>query len=234
MTNNYFLHTESLKAKSFEDYQTGMGKLIEIKFRCNQDEHILKHENIYYHDHYLSLCKSGNNEAITAIMQYIEQCESYKSDITNDIIFEQEFPTYNVGFMGIDFSSIEDIEKKRQIIDIDSYEGCKMHYHRKLLAKCDNNKVIYYLSCLFPDYKFEKDAIDDIIYWKNANLSFVADILDLLQDVKEHPFIGGKGKTEVLKNKEGVASKHINDEHRLQYSLKNGQINICRCRGHYV
>lgn len=44
MTNNYFLHTESLKAKSFEDYQTGMGKLIEIKFRCNQDEHILKHE----------------------------------------------------------------------------------------------------------------------------------------------------------------------------------------------
>nr|WP_302021421.1 hypothetical protein [Alistipes onderdonkii] len=82
---------------------------IEVKFKCKHDDHILKHENIYYHDHYISLCKSENNEAITAIMQYIEQCESYNFDITNDIVFEQEFPTYNVGFMGIDFPSIKNI-----------------------------------------------------------------------------------------------------------------------------
>ena len=58
-------------------------------------------------------------------------------------------------------------------------------------------------------------------------------ILDLLLDVKVHPFTGGKGKTEVLTKQAGVASKRINDEHRLIYSLKDGKIKIYRCRGHY-
>lgn len=234
MTNNYFLHTKSLEVRSFEDYKTGMSKLIEIKYKCTLDEYIYRHDNVYNQTHYLSLCEAENSEAITAIMQYIEQCKHYKVDIDSDTVFEHEFPLYNVGFMGIDFSFIEEIDKKRQITDIDSYKDCKIQYHRKLLVRCDNNKVIYHLSCLFPDYKFEQDAVNDIIYWKNTNRSFVEDILDLLPDVKEHPFTGGKGKTEVLKKQEGIASKHINGEHRLQYSLKKGQINICRCRGHYV
>ena len=40
MTNNYFLHTKSLEVRSFEDYKTGMSKLIEIKYKCTPDEYI--------------------------------------------------------------------------------------------------------------------------------------------------------------------------------------------------
>lgn len=40
MTNNYFLHTKSLEVRSFEDYKTGMSKLIEIKYKCASDEYI--------------------------------------------------------------------------------------------------------------------------------------------------------------------------------------------------
>ena len=32
MTNNYFLHTDSLKVNSFEDYKTGMSNLVKVKF----------------------------------------------------------------------------------------------------------------------------------------------------------------------------------------------------------
>ena len=108
MTNNYFLHTKSLEVRSFEDYKTRMSKLIEIKYKCTQDEYIYRHDNVYCQAHYISLCGAENSEAITAIMQYIEQCKPYAVDITSDTIFEHEFPSYNVGFMGIDFSSIED------------------------------------------------------------------------------------------------------------------------------
>ena len=113
MTNNYFLHTKSLEVRSFEDYKTGMSKLIEIKYKCTPDEYIYRHDNVYYQAHYTSLCGAENSEAITAIMQYIEQCKPYKVDITSDTVFEHEFPSYNVGFMGIDFSSIEDIKKEK-------------------------------------------------------------------------------------------------------------------------
>lgn len=233
MTNNYFLHTKSLEVKSFEDYKTGMSKLIEIKYKCTPDEYIYRHDNVYYQAHYTSLCGAENSEAITAIMQYIEQCKPYKVDITSDTVFEHEFPSYNVGFMGIDFSSIEDIKKERQISDIISYQECKYLYHKNSLERNHKIEVPYHLACLFPDYEFEKDAIDDIIYWKDYNSYFITPILDLLLDVKEHPFTGGKGKTEVLTKQAGVASKRINDEHRLRYSLKDGKIKIFRCRGHY-
>lgn len=234
MTNNYFLHTDSLKVNSFEDYKTGMSNLVKVKFNCNPNDNILKHKNVYSNEHYINLCMNCNSESVTAILQYIEQCKSHKIDIINDEIFEKEFPLCNVGFMGINFSSIKEIEVKRQIVDIESFENCRIHYHENLLKKCQNHEVDYHLNCLFPDYVFEAEAIDDIIYWKEYNSYFIDVILDLLPDIKEHPFMGGKGKTEVLKNEEGAASKRINDEHRLKYSLKKGKIMILRCRNHYV
>lgn len=42
MTNNYFLHTDSLKVNSFEDYKTGMSNLVKVKFNCNPNDNYIK------------------------------------------------------------------------------------------------------------------------------------------------------------------------------------------------
>lgn len=232
MENNYFLHTKSLNTSSYEGFEHGMGKLIEIKFKCEPNDHIYKHNNIYNLDHYLTLCCQGN-ECSTAILQYIEQSASYEYDIDEDNVFEREFPIYNTGFMGIDFSSITDIEKERQITDESSFINCKTNYHKKLLKISSDIDACYCLQWLFPKYKFERSCIDDILHWKKYNQDFLESIIDLLFDIECNPFTGGKGKTEVLKYESGMASKRIDGEHRVTYTLKNGGITIHRCRNHY-
>jgi toxin YoeB len=80
---------------------------------------------------------------------------------------------------------------------------------------------------------FSHKAIDDITYWNQENSSLYAKIHELLIDIKKHPFQGGIGKTEVLKNQEGIASKRINDEHRITYCIEKHVIHIFACKGHY-
>lgn len=232
MKNNYFLHTKSLESTSFDNFKIGMSKLIELKIDYDSYDYIHKNNNIYYIEHYLTLCSEGS-EYTTAIFKYIEQSNTHPYDINNDDDFEKEFPLYNVGFLGINFSGINDIAIERQITNEDSLHNCKTYYLKKLIKFGSDNDIPKYLSFLFPSYEFEVTAIDDIVYWKNNNNCLIDHIIELLFDVKVNPFVGGIGKTEVLKHKSGMASKRINDEHRITYTLKDGCIQINRCRFHY-
>ena len=72
-----------------------------------------------------------------------------------------------------------------------------------------------------------------LITLTKLTICYTKRIHDLLTDIKEHPYRGGIGKTEVLKQQGGIASKRINDEHRLTYQIKNNMIIILTCKGHY-
>jgi Txe/YoeB family toxin of toxin-antitoxin system len=88
------------------------------------------------------------------------------------------------------------------------------------------------LKRLYPHYQFESQAFDDLLYWKKNDKELYDRLHLLLRDIELNRFTGGLGKTEVLKqNWSGCASKRLNDEHRIVYSLK-GNI-IYRCKGHY-
>lgn len=90
------------------------------------------------------------------------------------------------------------------------------------------------LGRLYPDYQFESQAFDDLLYWKENNKELYDRLHLLLKDIELNRFTGGLGKTEVLKqNWSGCASKRLNDEHRIVYSLKGNIITIYRCKGHY-
>jgi Txe/YoeB family toxin of toxin-antitoxin system len=100
-----------------------------------------------------------------------------------------------------------------------------------------NIEQIEDLNKLYPNYIFESEAFDDLMYWKKENKLLYIRLHILLKDVEVHPFTGGMGKTEALKGTSGRASKRLNDEHRIQYSLsgrdENKIITIYRCKEHY-
>jgi toxin YoeB len=76
-------------------------------------------------------------------------------------------------------------------------------------------------------------AWDDYLYWQQADRKIVNRINALIRDIQRDPF-HGPGKPEPLKHQfAGFWSRRINDEHRLVYTLLDGELVIVQCRYHY-
>jgi toxin YoeB len=77
-------------------------------------------------------------------------------------------------------------------------------------------------------------AIKDKIFWKTSgNKQVMKKIDDLVDDIIEHPETG-IGRPEPLKHElSGLWSRHINDEHRIVYEVKNNKLHIISLKGHY-
>jgi len=87
----------------------------------------------------------------------------------------------------------------------------------------------------FTKYKVEldKDFLTQFLEWKNNNQKTYKHLLSLMKDVELHPFTGGIGQTENLKNRGKEASKRISQTDRLSYALENNILTFIACKGHY-
>jgi toxin YoeB len=84
-------------------------------------------------------------------------------------------------------------------------------------------KTITFLPAAFKDY----------IEWSATNRPIFDKINELLKEIQREPF-KGTGKPEPLKgNYKGSWSRRINSEHRLVYSVKEGNVIVITCHGHY-
>jgi toxin YoeB len=102
---------------------------------------------------------------------------------------------------------------------------------KKILSNLNNTED---LKRIYPDYEFDINSINDIFYWKNANSDTFSRLQVLLRDIKSHPFTGGLGHTEVLKNAAGICSKHLTHGDRITYKKVEGdRFLIISCKGHY-
>lgn len=82
-------------------------------------------------------------------------------------------------------------------------------------------------------YIFVDESWEDYQYWQKNNKNFVKKINALLKDISRNPF-SGLGKPEPLKHKyKGYWSRRIDAEHRLIYTVREGEIWIVKCRFHY-
>lgn len=80
---------------------------------------------------------------------------------------------------------------------------------------------------------FREQAWDDYLYWPQIDKRILNRINTLIRDVERNPF-AGIGKPEPLKHQfAGFWSRRINDEHRLVYTLLDGDLVIIQCRYHY-
>jgi toxin YoeB len=81
--------------------------------------------------------------------------------------------------------------------------------------------------------EFDRDAVEDLIYWVRQDRRKAEKILDLVQEIAKDPF-KGTGKPEPLKhNLAGCWSRRIDQEHRIVYSVEDEKIRIISCRFHY-
>ena len=80
---------------------------------------------------------------------------------------------------------------------------------------------------------FTPQAWEEYCYWQSQDKKILKRINQLLQDVSRNGFTG-IGKPEPLKeNLSGYWSRRIDDVNRLVYRIKDEQIEIIQCRGHY-
>ena len=80
---------------------------------------------------------------------------------------------------------------------------------------------------------FDENGWEDYLYWLNEDKKFLAKINKLIKEILRTPFTG-TGKPEGLKGDfSGLWSRHINQEHRIVYAVRNDQLIIVQCRYHY-
>ncbi len=80
---------------------------------------------------------------------------------------------------------------------------------------------------------FTKRGWEDYSYWIEADKKKLARINELIKDCLRNPY-AGIGKPEPLKgNYMGFWSRRIDEEHRLVYRYKEGNLYIIGCRYHY-
>ena len=80
---------------------------------------------------------------------------------------------------------------------------------------------------------FSPSAWDDYQYWMVTDKAMVKRINALIKDIQRDNY-DGIGKPEALKHAlSGFWSRRINDEHRIVYRVKNGNLEIAQLRFHY-
>ncbi|MCL1643068.1 type II toxin-antitoxin system YoeB family toxin [Elizabethkingia anophelis] len=113
-------------------------------------------------------------------------------------------------------------------------EWAKSYLPKSIKTKESLSKFLEYSK-----YKIEFTDIFivQLLNWKEENFDTFEYILDLMKDVENHPFTGGIGQTENLKNRGKEASKRINNSYpsgdRLSYTLSDNVVKFIACKGHY-
>lgn len=231
MISYYFLHTRSLCGIDYRVFKAGITLLNSLTLEMRAEEKRLKSAAVYHNPLYQELCCDYAETG--AIIQFIEQCKLDDTDIDTDAMFQAKFPNMGAGFLGISFDGIIGIADKRKVVDSASLKECRKYFLDSLIINGKDNDLPYVLLSRFPNFSFSSDAKDDLLWWKHNGKEILCSVIELLDDIPLHPFMGGLGKTEVLKNRNpSASSKRITHEDRLTYSY--GAITtIHRCKEHY-
>lgn len=80
---------------------------------------------------------------------------------------------------------------------------------------------------------FAEDAWEEYLYWQTQDKKTLRKINALLKEIQRTPF-SGTGSPEPLKNQlSGSWSRRINEKDRLVYQVREDDILVKQCRGHY-
>jgi Txe/YoeB family toxin of Txe-Axe toxin-antitoxin module len=98
-------------------------------------------------------------------------------------------------------------------------------------------ELIRFLGYTKYQANIQDDFLNQLLDWKNNEYKIFQYTLALMKDVELHPFTGGMGQTENLKNRGKEASKRITNRYpdgdRLSYVIENDVVTFIACKGHY-
>lgn len=231
MDSYFFLHSDSLSNINYQAYKAGLMALNMLAVEMSADEKRFKHESVYDNPLYCQLLI--DYAETSALITFIEQCSTIEQNISDDAMFGAAYPNKDAGFLGIIFNGITGIAPYRMVVNTANLIVCRKKFLERLIKTGQDEELAYLLWRRYPKFDFSKEATDDILWWKHNNKDIVDNLIELLDDIPEHPFTGGLGKTEVLSNtKNQVVSKRITQKDRLTYTY--GEITqIHRCKEHY-
>ena len=75
-------------------------------------------------------------------------------------------------------------------------------------------------------------AWDEYIEWLESDKKITKKINSLIKDIERNGALKGEGHPEALKHRK-ACSRHINQEHRLTYTIEDGKLYLLSCKGHY-
>ncbi|MCL1794902.1 MAG: Txe/YoeB family addiction module toxin [Oscillospiraceae bacterium] len=74
---------------------------------------------------------------------------------------------------------------------------------------------------------------DDYLYWQTQDKKTLRKVNQLIADIERSEYTG-IGKPEPLRDDlSGWWSRQIDEKNRIVYRLKNGNVEIAQCKGHY-
>ena len=77
-----------------------------------------------------------------------------------------------------------------------------------------------------------EESWEEYIYWQSQDKKTQKRINELIKDIQRNGAMSGIGKPEPLKYRDGY-SRRIDESNRLIYDVRNGELLIISCRGHY-
>jgi len=76
-------------------------------------------------------------------------------------------------------------------------------------------------------------AWNEYLAWQDQDKRTLRKLNKLIKDIERSPF-DGIGKPEPLKHElSGWWSRHIDEPNRIVYRIKDGNLEISQCKGHY-
>jgi len=76
-------------------------------------------------------------------------------------------------------------------------------------------------------------AWEDYLYWQTQDKKTLRKLNSLIKDIERNPFTG-IGKPELLRHDlSGWWSREIDKFNRIVYRIKNENLEISQCKGHY-
>ena len=80
---------------------------------------------------------------------------------------------------------------------------------------------------------FDGDGFEDYLYWQTQDKKTLGKLNKLIKDAERNGYIG-LGKPEALSGDfAGWWSREIDEKNRLIYRIKDGRLEIAKCKGHY-
>ena len=80
---------------------------------------------------------------------------------------------------------------------------------------------------------FTERGFQQYLEWQNTDKRMLKRINELLQSIERNGAMGGIGKPEKLKRKNGEYSRRMDAANRLIYEVEENNIIVKACKGHY-
>ena len=80
---------------------------------------------------------------------------------------------------------------------------------------------------------FTERGFQQYLEWQNTDKRMLKRINELLKSIERNDAMGGIGKPEKLKRKNGEYSRRMDAANRLIYEVEENNIIVKACKGHY-